>query len=351
MSIYSSSTTWACPTSEQSPINLSQSSSKPCDLLCELVIDDAMISQANVLISDEGLILQNTAGLGSCKYNGEGYTCNLLLVNHPSHHTIENIQADGEVIAVFTNPTGKYLCVSSLFRVNPAQTPSTHFLNSFIPYADASQQYVPVNLGENWNLSMMVPPSGAHYVYDGSMVAPPCQPAKWVVFKSMINIDATTFAQLVRTVSPGSRPVQALGSREVFFNDIDHLAGTPMAHGDKKYMRCRKAGAPTKAVKPVESSPLKQMATKNTKNLAEHVVEYTSTQIRTNGWMYYLSATLSILSVGVGMYAGYTMYSVGLYILNFFQDLPGIIYRFVMFFVFFFYNYIWYPLTKKPETT
>jgi hypothetical protein len=89
----------------------------------------------------------------------------------------------------------------------------------------------------------------------------------------------------------------------------------------------------------------------NTKNLAEHVVEYTSTQIRTNGWMYYLSATLSILSVGVGMYAGYTMYSVGLYILNFFQDLPGIIYRFVMFFVFFFYNYIWYPLTKKPETT
>jgi carbonic anhydrase len=313
-------------------------------------MDDAMIAQANVLISDEGLILQNTAGLGSCKYNGEGYTCNLVLVNHPSHHTIENIQADGEVIAVFTNPTGKYLCVSSLFRVNPAQTPSTHFFTSFIPYADATQQFVPVNLGENWNLSMMVPPNGAHYVYDGSMVAPPCQPAKWVVFKSMINIDATTFAILVRTVAPGSRPVQPVGTREVFFNDIEHLAGTPMAHGDKKYMRCRKAGAPTKAVKQVESSPLKEKASKNTKNLSDRIVEYTGTQIRTNGYMYYVIGLLNLLSLGVGIYAGYTMNIVGLYVLNFFQDLPSLIYKFFMFFILFFYNYIWYPLTKKPET-
>ena len=318
-------------------------------------MDDAMISQANVMISDEGLILQNTAGLGSCKYNGEGYTSNLLLINHPSHHTIENIQADGEVIVVFTNPTGKYLCVSSLFRVNPAETASTHFFNSFIPYADATQQYVPVNLGENWNLSMMVPPNGAHYVYDGSMVVPPCQPTKWVVFKSMINMDANTFALLVRTVSPGSRPIQATGTREVFFNDIEHLAGTPMAHGDKKFMRCKKVGSSGgglgSAVKKVEAAPLKEKAAKNTKNLADHVVEYTNKQITTNGWMYYVSGTLSLLSLGVGIYAGYSMSSVGLQVLNFFQNLPGLIYKFVMFFVLFGYNYIWYPLTKKPETT
>ena len=350
MSIYSSSTTWTCPTSDQSPINLSQSSSKPCDLLCELVVDDAMIAQANVMISDEGLILQNTAGLGSCKYNGEGYTCNLLLVNHPSHHTIENIQADGEVIAVFTNPTGKYLCVSSLFRVNPAQTSSSHFFNSFIPYADASQQYVPVNLGENWNLSMMVPPNGAHYVYDGSLVAPPCQPSKWVVFKSMINIDANTFALLVRTVSPGSRPIQAVGNREVFFNDIEHLAGTPMAHGDKKYMRCRKAGAPTKAVKPVESAPLKDNASKNTKSIPERIADYTTTQVRMNGYMFYMVGALNILSFIIGIYAGYKMSVIGSYILNFSQNIPHYLYNFLRFFVMFFYNYIWHPLTKKPET-
>lgn len=322
-----------------------------------MVVDDAMIAQANVMISDEGLILQNTAGLGSCKYNGEGYTCNLLLVNHPSHHTIENIQADGEVIAVFTNPTGKYLCMSSLFRVNPAETPSTHFFNSFIPYADASQQYVPVNLGENWNLSMMVPPNGAHYVYDGSLVTPPCQASKWVVFKSMINMDANTFALLVRTVSPGSRPIQAVGNREVFFNDIEHLAGTPMAHGDKKYMRCRKAGAPTKSVKQVESSPLKQNAKKNTKNLADHVVDYTSTQIRTNGTMYYVSIVLNLLSLIIGLYMGFQMSFVGLSIINFSQNIDSFLYVIGSFFyrigmsiIMFFYNLL-SPLTKTPESS
>jgi len=70
---------------------------------------------------------QNTAGLGSCKFNGEGYTCQALLVNHPSHHTIENIQADAEVIAMFTNPTGGNLCVSTLVRVNPHQTSASSF--------------------------------------------------------------------------------------------------------------------------------------------------------------------------------------------------------------------------------
>jgi hypothetical protein len=98
MSIYGSSSSWGdqCTSAEQSPINLSQSSSKPCDLLCELTFDDAYISQANVIVSNEGLILQSQTGLGSCKFAGESYSCQTLLVTHPSHHTIENIQASSK---------------------------------------------------------------------------------------------------------------------------------------------------------------------------------------------------------------------------------------------------------------
>ena len=134
MSIFTSSSSWggSCSSINQSPINLSQSSAKPCDLLCELVFDDAYIPSASVSVSNEGLVLQSTSGLGSCKFNGEGYTCQYILVNHPSHHTIENIQADAEVIAIFKSGS-KILCISSLVRVNPAQTSSTHFFNSFIP--------------------------------------------------------------------------------------------------------------------------------------------------------------------------------------------------------------------------
>ena len=101
--------------------------------------------------------------------------CQSLLLTHPSHHTIENIQADAEVVAMFTNPTGKMLCVSSLVRVNPHQNSATHFFNAFIPYGNPSVASTPGNLGENWSLAMMVPPTGSHYVYEGSLIVPPCR--------------------------------------------------------------------------------------------------------------------------------------------------------------------------------
>lgn len=334
MSIYSSSASWACPSSNQSPINLSQSSAKPCDLLCELVMDDVMIPQANVMVSDEGLILQSTAGLGSCKFNGEGYTCSMVLVNHPSHHTIENIQADAEVIAIFTNPTGSYLCVSSLVRVNSSQTSSTHFFNSFVGYVNPTEKYTTVNLGENWMLPMMVPPNGAYFVYDGSLVVPPCQNVKWVVFKSMINIDPTDFALLVKNVSPGSRPIQALGDRTIYFNDTEQLPGAPMPHDNKTYMRCKRSGKKTAApgggglggTKDVTKPDVKTKASENDTNTVTHkVTKFVSDQVAANGILSLLDALLLIVSLVLGFYYGkkleYRPY--GTYLMRKAQELAG----------------------------
>ena len=90
MSLFSSQTTWPpqCLSANQSPINLSQSSAKPCNLTCDLVMDDGYISQATVSVSDEGLLVTNNSGLGSCKFRGESYVCQALHINHPSHHTL-----------------------------------------------------------------------------------------------------------------------------------------------------------------------------------------------------------------------------------------------------------------------
>ena len=258
MSVYGSSSTWGgqCSATNQSPINLSQSSAKPCDSLCDLVFDDAYISQANLMISDEGLILQSTSGLGSCKFNGEGYTCNNLVVTHPSHHNIESIAADGEVVAIFTSSSGKLLCVSSLFRVNPHQTTSTQFFNAFIPYANPSVPSTTVNLGDNWGLFMMVPPMGSFYAYEGSLIVPPCSSCNWVVFKAMINIDSNEFAFLVKNVNPGSRPIQSIGSREIYLNDQEQLPGGPMPHDNKTYMRCKRTAKKGEDTKPAKQAPL-----------------------------------------------------------------------------------------------
>jgi len=270
--------------------------------MCELVMDDVMVPQANVIVGDEGLIVDNEAGLGSCKFNGEGYTCTKVVVNHPSHHTIENIQADAEVIAIFTNPTGKFLCVSSLVRANSAQTPATHFFNSFVTFADTTKPYTTVNLGENWGLNMMVPPTGSYYVYDGSMVFPGCESAKWVVFKAMINMDPNDFANLVKTNAPGSRSIQPLGDREVFFNDIASLPGGPMPHDNKTYMRCKRLGK-KQDVKPVSAPDVKGEKAKAT--AVSGVTKFVSDMYSKNEAMQVLDVILLICAVTLGAYAAW----------------------------------------------
>jgi carbonic anhydrase len=297
MSIFAASSSWGgnCSSTNQSPINLSQTSAKPCDLLCELVFDDAYIPSATATVSNEGLVLQSTAGLGSVKFNGEGYTCQYLLVNHPSHHTIENIQADAEVLAVFKSGS-KVLCVSTLVRANPAQNSSTHFFNSFVPYANPTVSSTDVNMGENWGLFMMVPPNGSYFMYDGSLPVPSCDSAKCIVFKSMINIDPNDFALLVKNVTPGSRPIQGVGDREVFFNDSEQLPGGPIPHDNKTYMRCKRSPRKGSDVKPVIQVDASSERSKHTKNSLNHVHDWMSKQIAANGIISIIDVAIMVIS-------------------------------------------------------
>lgn len=302
MSIFGSSSSWGgnCSASNQSPINLSQSFAKPCDLLCELVFDDAYIPSASVSVSNEGLVLQSTAGLGSCKFNGEGYTCQMLLINHPSHHTIENIQADVEVVAVFKSGS-KVLCVSALARVNPAQSSSTHFFNAIIPYANSSTDATAVNMGDNWGLFMMVPTNGSYYVYDGSLPVPDCDSAKCIVFKTMINIDPNDFALLTKNVTPGSRPVQGLGDREVFFNDTEQLPGGPIPHDNKTYMRCKRSPRKGGDIKKVTQPDVSGERSKKSKPWHHSISSFASEQIAANGVISVVDGLILILSLGLGV--------------------------------------------------
>jgi carbonic anhydrase len=309
MSIFTSNSSWGgnCSSPNQSPINLSQASAKPCDLLCELVFDDGHIPSASVTLSNEGLVLHSTAGLGSCKFNGEGYTCQSLFVNHPSHHTIENIQADAEVVAIFKSGS-KVLCVSVLVRSNPAQTTSTHFFNSFIPYSDPNSNSSEVNMGNNWGLFMMVPPNGAYFVYDGSLPVPSCDSAKCVVFKSMINIDPNDFAILVKNDTPGSRPIQGIGDREVFFNDSEQLAGGPIPHDNKTYMRCKRSPRKGGDVKKVTQVDVSTEKTKQTKTTLGHVHGWITNQVAANGIITLVDGIIMIASFVLAIYMAYKYY-------------------------------------------
>jgi carbonic anhydrase len=210
-------------------------------------MDTGDATQGTVGILEDGLALSNESGLGSCKFRGESYLCVGLIVNHPSHHKINGIQADGEVIAIFYKPTGGFLLVSSLFKVSSEQTPSYSFFKQFVPYAVTTGE-TKVML-KDWSIASMVAPGG-YFVYQGSSITPPCTPCEWVVFKQMINMDQGDFAYLVRNVEAGSRPIQAIGDREVFFNNTDNSG--PMPHDNKFYLRLRPTGN-TRIGKPLEA--------------------------------------------------------------------------------------------------
>lgn len=294
-----------------SPINLSQSTAQPCDSLCDLVMDDAYATDGYVMIHPEGLLLVNMqSSLGTCKFNGEGYSCEALIVSHPSRHTIENIQADAEVHALFKNPTGKFLQISSLIRVNPAETQSTSFLNKFIPYANPNQPNTKVTLN-NWSLSMMVPPNATFYSYQGSDVV--CRPAQVIVFGSMINIDSNAFALLVKNVKRTSVNVQPLGSRQVFFNNGQQLPGPQMPNDGKIYMRIRSNKADddkkkgSKFVKPVSRADVSsaQTSERNNSGIMGSIFNWTRTQAAYNGWFALLNVLLMMIAMGLAIYAAY----------------------------------------------
>ena len=252
MSIFSSQTSWTgqCSGSNQSPINLSQSISKPCNLSCDFKMDDSQATTASIMISDEGLILNGN--LGSCKFRDTTYQCIALLVNHPSHHTLESAPADGEVIGLFNSPTGEKLCVSSLFKVTQTQTPSLDFFKQFVPYSSSNQ--ITLN---GWSLEQMVPGDGAYFTYEGSNIVPDCSPCEWVVFKSMINMDPSDFATLVRTTQAGSRSIQGLGTRELFYNDSS-ASSSYLPHDNKTYLVMRPLGKnKNKKVEPLKKADLK----------------------------------------------------------------------------------------------
>lgn len=215
-------------------INLSRSFARPCDILCDLTVDDVAISQASVSVSMESIVLAFSQQQPSIKFNGQGYTCTGLVVKAPSWHTIEDIRGDAEVVAICKNPKGEFVCMSLLLRTNTASSNSKTFLSAFIPYALKEQQNA-VNLGDTWSLTHLVPPDPAYYAYKGSLPWS-SQKCQWVVFHSMGNIDPSDFAFLTKLT--GSVPAKmATRTQEVFFNDTQHISGVP---DGKAYMRCKR---------------------------------------------------------------------------------------------------------------
>ena len=297
-------------------INLSRSFARPCNILCDLTVDDVAIDQGSVNVDPvAGVInVMFASQQPSIKFNGEGYTCVGVAVKGPSWHTIEDIRADAEVVAVCQNPKGEFVCMSMLVRTNTAASSSKAFLNAFVPYA-IKERPVDVKLGDSWSLTKMIPPDPAYYSYKGTLPWS-SQACQWVVFRSMGNIDPNEFAFL--TKQAGNVPAKmATRTQEVFFNDTQHLAGVP---DGKAYMRCKrvkKSGETAPRITPVKDleSKAMQKETEATKapdysgvgGSINYAWASTKEYVQRVGTGSILETIIYILSIGGGIYAAYVI--------------------------------------------
>ena len=303
MSVFSSQTSWTgmCAGANQSPIHLSQGSAKPCKGTCDLKVDATNITSGSLAVSDEGLVL-SASSLGSCTYNNISYNCVMLLINNPSHHTIEkNSRADGEVIAVFNSAQGEYLQVCVQFYVNPSPGPSLDFFKQIIPYASGSQTIVQLS---GWSLQQMIPDDGSFFMYDGSLMVPGCAPADTVVFKSSINIDQTDFANLVNKVTAGSRNIQPLGNRELFYNDGADMGFMP--HDNKTYLVMKPLKPQKKKKLEISKADLKTTSAKEAAR-RPGVLGQTAKHVNDN-WDAYVEGFFAIFFTGLVLFGWNYMY-------------------------------------------
>jgi preprotein translocase subunit SecF len=121
----------------------------------------------------------------------------------------------------------------------------------------------------------------------------------------MINIDSNDFALLVKNVAAGSRPIQSLGDREIYYNDVAQLPGVPFPHDNKTYMRCKRVPRKGEDIKQIKTAPLKEeRANQEPQN---SISKWASSEISKNGFLSLLDVILMILAYGIGIYYAWQM--------------------------------------------
>jgi hypothetical protein len=132
----------------------------------------------------------------------------------------------------------------------------------------------------------------------------------------MINMDQGDFAYLVRNAEAGSRPVQGLGDRDVFFNDTNNVPGGPMPHDNKFYLKLRPTGntriSPKLETKAVDlKSNVRQSKAdaeeeaKNPTTLLGHAAKAKNDYVSQVGTLGLILAIVAAIGIGVGIWKGY----------------------------------------------
>jgi hypothetical protein len=183
-------------------------------------------------------------GKPTAKFNGDGYTCEAMILYSSSQHSLESVFGEAELVCYFTHPGGKIVCMSVIARSTPGETASSKFFNGFVPYAENGGV---VTLGKSWSLLDVVPDIPSYYIYKGTTIWPECTPnVTWIVYSNTVSTDPSDYAKLVRVIKPARRPLEEVADRKVTFFDAQSQ-GISTPRDGKLYLRCRRPAKKTTA--------------------------------------------------------------------------------------------------------
>ena len=242
----------ACKDQDQSPINLTQSTSLPCKRLCNWSVDDRSVRSATVSKPNTSVVsLSNFSETITASFNESKYTCSRIDLYNMSQHSIENGYGDLELVASMTSPGKMAIKMSVIINSSArnSKSPSIDFLNAFVPHAGDGN--VAVTFDGTWSLQKILPSQLSYFVYEGRDFINCEEQCKWIIYKNPVDIDSSTYARLVGSTVPDRmrKPLQQLSvnpqdhERHVYFSDA--VDANPAYAADKKdgkvYMRCRRA--------------------------------------------------------------------------------------------------------------
>lgn len=160
-------------------------------------------------------------------YGGKDYRLTETKIHTPAEHKIDGAAFDIEVEMIFQDVAGKYLTVSALGKKGGSGSPTS--LSAAATSAPSKGAYKSAQIDFNEMIKSLrttcstgtacgdsTSEISTHYVYDGSLTAPPCtEGVTKIVLKEPFLILDEHYDPLSTLNGNNARPVQALGDRTV----------------------------------------------------------------------------------------------------------------------------------------
>lgn len=248
---------------KQSPINIKTDSLHDCNLICDLSFNYKPM-KCNIKKNKQNIIILDGDENCSVTFNSTSYPLQKIYFHTPAHHQIDGntsvmeinlyhtlsdnflpegigyegefeLQDQGEEHPVpdkivsddFYN-SHKGVIISILVKTNDDHiaTNENKFISQFITNPkfrnlNAEDDFINIDVSEDWNVKDLLPMKKSFFNYDGSLPMPPCyETFKWVVFENQIEVLGEYLKIFKKEGNPqGFRNVHPLNNRIVFYNN------------------------------------------------------------------------------------------------------------------------------------